>query len=368
MANKHDIGVEWHLCNLCNSKFKNAYTLKPHMANKHDIGVEWHPCNLCDSKFKDAGNLERHVAFKHDIGVEWHQCKYCNSKFKEAGNLKTHIADKHDIDVTWFQCEHCDYRSKKAGNLNKHIAHKHDIGVEWHPCNLCDSKFKQASTLKLHIANKHDIGVIWHNCEHCDSKFKQTGTLKKHKQQIHDIGNTPCIACTENHYSSIPYKDTKVCKACFKKATGKNSRKEEIMSQYLDNLRWLKPFLMGSDKSMKSMEGCQLYRPDKLYGSENLVLQVECDENAHKYKGVDYSCDEKRISDIYDEFPGKKHIIIRWNPDKKGIDMDTKLKKLQELIKQTIDYPPDDLIMVYYMYYPEDSNLIVKNLPYLIQN
>ena len=45
---------------------------------------------------------------------------------------------------------------------------------------------------------------------------------------------------------------------------------------------------------------------------------VECDENQHRNKGGDYSCDEQRMSDIGAERPDVPTIFVRFNPDKYG--------------------------------------------------
>ena len=94
--------------------------------------------------------------------------------------------------------------------------------------------------------------------------------------------------------------------------TGKDSRVEKTWSEYLDK-HFGTEFLLSSDRTVQG-DACQLYRPDKYYADPNLVIHKECDEHQH-IRGNSYKCDERRLSDIYDENPGKKHIITRWNPD-----------------------------------------------------
>ncbi len=43
-------------------------------------------------------------------------------------------------------------------------------------------------------------------------------------------------------------------------------------------------------------------KPDKLWADPTLVSHGECDEFQHS--GEDYSCDERRISRLFDEFGG----------------------------------------------------------------
>jgi hypothetical protein len=204
------------------------------------------------------------------------------------------------------------------------------------------------------------LNIKYYYCseDNCDYKAKNNSTLKKHKSNIHDIGKHQCEICIRNKNSSIEWKDKdkklKICRECFHKITGKDSKKEIKMSDYLDKIKEIKPYLVGSDKSFKSMGGCSLKRPDKLYMSPDLVLWVECDENQHNGSNGGYLCDEKRISDSYDEFDGKKLIVIRWNPDN--------YKPCEGATKQNIESPPKEMIFIYYMFYNEDNELISKNI------
>jgi len=266
-------------------------------------------CENCDYKFKQNSHLKRHLANVHNIGVVWFKCteKDCNSKFKENSHLKDHLSNVHDIGVRWFKCTEKD----------------------------CNSKFKVNGSLKRHLAFVHNIGVKLFICteKDCNSKFKSKGHLQRHLSGVHDIGDKQCSFCLGNVFKLNDYIDNigkhKICRKCYNNKTGKNSRIEHTMSDFLDKYFGTQ-YLLGSDKSMKSMGGCSLKRPDKLYASPELVLQIECDENGG-HSSSDYSCDEKRISDLYDEFIGKKYVIIRWNPDSYKIPSNkTKIKKKED--------------------------------------
>ena len=166
----------------------------------------------------------------------------------------------------------------------------------------------------------------------------------------------------------------KICRNCYKKVTGKNSRIEHIWSNYIDKELGTK-FLSSNDRSLKSNGGCSSYRPDKLYIGVERVELDECDEHQHKRKNGNYSCDEKRISDIYDEqgIRGKNLVVIRWNPDtykipsgytkknrQERLKLFVKLKKKLRTIKQT------DKIHIYYMFYDMDNSRISKRIPYTL--
>ena len=329
-------------------------------------------CNLCNYRTKWKCNLTKHKKFKHDIGVIWFYCDQndCNYKCKENGSLTRHKANIHDIGVIWYHCDQndCNYKCKDNCHLTSHKKFKHDIGVIWFYCDQenCEYRCKDSSSLTTHKKFKHNIGVIWYSCdiENCKYKCKSNVDLKKHKEFVHDIGEYKCDYCLQNRNSHIYHKKHYICRNCFNKATGKTSKIEKIWSDYLDKHIGTE-YLLSSDKNLRYSGGCQLYRPDKLYVGIDMVELDECDENQHRYNNGDYSCDEKRISDIYDEdgICGKKMVVIRWNPhnykvperytrknQKERLDMMVKLKKY--LRKN----PPEDKIYIYYMFYDQDSD------------
>ena len=382
----HDVNVKWHYCDQegCNFKAKEASGIKTHKSNIHNINVVWYHCDQegCNSKSKTAGGLKEHKAHIHDIDVTWYHCDHegCTFKTKSARNLKEHKANVHDIDVVWYHCdqEGCEYKCKFAGALKSHQANIHDINVVWYHCDQegCEYKCKSGPNLKNHKSNIHDINVVWYHCdqEGCEYKCKIAGHLKEHKANIHDIGDHLCDFCVRNRNSSIEYVDqhnnkSNICRECFNKATGKNSRIEIIWSDYLDkHLGTIG--LLSSDKSLRSQGGCSRYRPDKIYIYERIVEIGECDE--HQHIGSSYSCDERRLSEIYEEdgIQGKFMYVMRWNPDsyfpENGIKK-TRYERLEiylALAKKLRLLEHLDKIHIYYLFYSFDNENITQNLPY----
>jgi hypothetical protein len=382
----HNINVIWFECDQinCDYRCKSNSGLKTHKANIHNINVIWFECDKdnCNFKCKTNGVLKRHKANIHNIDVIWYKCDKddCDFKCKNNNILKKHKANIHDINIKWFKCDqnNCAFKSKNKGDLKRHKVNIHDINIIWFECDQdnCDYRCKSNIGLKSHKIYIHDIDVIWYKCDqdNCNFECKSKTELNRHLSYFHDIGKHKCEICLNNRNSSIQFIDNfknklKICRECYNKSTGKDSKKETQMSDYLDKLNEITPFLVGSDKSFKSIGGCSLKRPDKLYISPEVALWIECDESQHLNKNSSYLCDEKRISDCYDEFNSKKLIVIRWNPDSyivtkgKKLTMKERLIKLKELILEVLKTPPDELIYIYYMFYNKDNELISKNIP-----
>jgi hypothetical protein len=286
------------------------------------------------------------MAWKHDIGVTWHQCKHCDSKFKRGSDLKRHMAFKHDIGVTWHQCKHCDSKFKCKGNLNDHMAFKHDIGVTWHQCKHCDSKFKRGCDVNDHMAHTHDIGH-----KECTVCYKQCGILKQ-------------------------YKGAGICREC---AVAYGAKKERIEIKYVNALK--KQFDMPFVHDARvGGNACLSYRPDVLFLDANckVHIQFELDEHQHGWKSGSYDCDEKRISDIYDEFGDNvpdHYVVVRLNPDSYGNEQhgrnkvfQNRLDHLLEVLHAVRNRPPPHRISIIYMYYDENNHRIAKNIPKYMVN
>lgn len=373
-------------CDLCELKFKTNSNLKRHKSNIHNINVRWFLCDLCNFKTKNKDNFKQHKLYSHSMNIIWYKCNIekCVAQFKSIYKLNDHKSYIHLINVKWYWCDidNCNAKFKRNNKLIQHKSNIHSIAIIWHYCDIenCIYKCKTSENLKRHMKT-HNIGVVWHKCniENCTEKFKETGNLTRHKELIHDIGKHECEICYNNRNSSIDHEEQKICRDCYKKLTGFTSRVEKVWSEYIDK-NFGTEFLSSSDKNLKSLGGCQLYRPDKLYISDTFVLMLECDE--HQHRGIDYLCDEKRISEIYDEdgICGKKMIVIRWNPDKYNKTTmkkrNIRLKEIVTLMKKVIESPPDDMIFVYYMYYDDPTNAksdeikekiesrLVKSIPY----
>ena len=382
-----------HICNQpgCNKPFKKPSDLKQHKAHVHDIDVVWFECDQpeCNYKCKKASNIKQHKADIHDIDVVWHNCNQpgCDEKFKKESSLKRHKALIHGVDIQWFYCDqvNCNFKCKTANNLKTHRSSIHNINVIWHHCDQpqCDYKAKTASALKTHESSFHNIGVTWHICtQHdCDSKFKQACHLKAHLEGTHDVGDHPCDYCCYNRNTSIEYFCPKwaitsqICRGCHDTVTGKKVRKETEWSNYIDE-HFGTEYLLLSDKSLASVGGCIRERPDKLHTSPDLVILSECDEFEHMYKNGAYTCEEERVSKIYDEagICGKTMVVIRWNPDGYQLPEGGSYKKLKKAERLELHVAVMNFILahpeviqgkvhVFYLLFSPDNPKIARHYP-----
>ncbi len=354
-----------HSCHLCPFTHKYKSRLKRHLAHSHGIGVTWHNCELCNYKCKRNTHLKIHMANKHDMGIQWHQCNHCDYKCKQQCTLKRHLMCRHDINVRWLKCDLCDYKSVDRGALKRHKAFKHGINVTWHQCDHCTYKAKYKSLLKRHKAFKHDINVRWLKCDLCDFKCKDN--LKQHIAHVHDIGNKYCDICYESVGVVRSIKGANVCRSCCDEY---GFRKERIELKYIKALQKRFPYHMEHDTRVQG-DMCLRYRPDAMWLDPHLKchIQFELDEHQHLWKNGSYDCDEKRISDIYDEFKSnvpEHFVVVRLNPDSelgRAAVFKDRLNHLVEVLERVKTSPPKEKISIIYMYYDKNNHRIAKNLP-----
>ena len=365
---KHQIGDgKFYKCELCSYKTGNTSHLKSHKTYIHNINVVWYSCSECEYKAKNNSGLKIHKARIHNINVIWHKCSECDSKFKSKGELKNHKARIHNINVIWHKCSECDSKFKSTSDLKRHKVFVHDIDVIWYKCPECDSRFKSNSKLKRHKTFAHNIDVIWHNCTECDSKFKSGSHLKRHLENVHDQGNRTCellqCKCFKLYSYRDPNKDKaiKVCRKCYKKATGFRCRPEEQMVKHLQSIPNISPYIVLKDRIIAHDSCDTKRRPDILISSGDIHIIVECDEKQHK--SYLPSCESGRMDEIIDELKTGQIVFIRWNPDyykaKEKDNRKQRLVKLSNLILQITSGKKElPHISVLYMYYDKDNEVI----------
>ena len=275
--------------------------------------------------------------------IKKHLCPHCPYETKQKGHLKTHLANVHLIGVTWFECDEvgCEYRTKRKGDLKRHLAFVHNIGVIWFECD--------------------EVG--------CEYKAKQKSHLKRHLESFHDLGDKICDFCVNTYFRLTKYKEYNICRKCYRKTTGHSTRVEHQMADFLCKDKDIGPYVVLKDKQLRG-DSCNTRRRPDLYisSTRDLHILVECDENQHR--GYNRSCEDGRIDELLDEIKQGRIIIIRWNPDsfkvdgkKQSILRKDRLESLRDLILNLTtktDWKPSENILVYYMYYSDDSEMITK--------
>jgi len=207
-----------------------------------------------------------------------------------------------------------------------------------------------------------------HKCELCSFKCARSNGLTRHKGRKHDIGNEECTFCWDNCYrprswiDAATKEEVKCCRTCYKKKTGKDIRVEQEWSDFLDE-HFDKEFRLCSDNQVNS---CNRSRPDGLWASNDLVLHWELDE--HQHSGKSYSCEEKRISELYDQFCGMQYIVVRVNPDaythpdgKAKPEWEMRKVLMIKVMKACLTKKWDTKIHVVYMFYSENNPNITRN-------
>lgn len=276
-----------------------------------------------------------------------------------------------------YSCPECNFTTKYKKNVERHRADMHDIGVVWHECPHCPSKFKQKENLNFHLADMHEIGVTWFHCgeENCMFKTKRNSRLKTHRASWHDIGNLKCDICyKETCGVTYEHDGAHVCRNCCEYY---NIKKDRIELKYVRAIRRTFDIPFAHDCKVQG-GACLRYRPDLLWLDVNkkIFLQVEIDEHQHKWKNGNYKCDERRISEIYDEFNNTvpdHYIIIRFNPDAYEDELgksvrkktfDRRKRRLLRIITKVIATPPPDRIHIIYMFYDKNNPRIAKSIPH----
>lgn len=183
-------------------------------------------------------------------------------------------------------------------------------------------------------------------CEICSHSFSDQQELAKHRRESHDRGKETCRLCfcaSENFFQRGALRICAKCKA----QNMASERYEKVMSKRLDSCPELLPFLVGSDRSLESLGGCSLKRPDKLYMSD-AALWIECDEKQHSsYCRLK---EDTRISDGFSEIGSASLVVIRWVP---------LASQMRERLDALVDFVlflmkgnfPKDPIHIFYMFY-----------------
>jgi hypothetical protein len=269
-------------------------------------------------------------------------------------------------------CEHNKRKSRcidcNGSSICEHKKDKHTC-VDCHGKNICEhNKLRyQCVDCKGEKFCKHDIRRCL--CKECDGSY-----LCEHdKQKNHCIICIPEIAC--QYCRSVSVLTSKWKPYCFRcycvlNPDVKIPRKYKLREHYVcDELKeyYKDTLTMVFDKIIEG--GCSRRRPDVFIDFGSHCLIIEIDENKH----TNYSCEQKRMMDIYEDNGFRKIVFIRFNPD--GYETDTdkyispfshtktgivnvdkkEMKRRIELLTSKINYYKDNVpdleFVVEYMFY-----------------
>ena len=102
---------------------------------------------------------------------------------------------------------------------------------------------------------------------------------------------------------------------------------------------------------------CDKYRPDFVWDNGLNITILEVDENAHRTYACE--CEQARMVNISQDFGGIPVIWVRFNPDsytdnfgkKHRGNINSRMDKVVEVLKNCEEYRPIGLMSIIYMYY-----------------
>ncbi len=215
-------------------------------------------------------------------------CKHNKRKTrcKECGGIDL---CKHDIHKAI--CRECDGREICKHNIHRTYCKECGGG------SLCKHDIRKFSCKECGGGGICKHNKIKYDCRICDSV--------KHPENWCKL----CKFVNVRRSSYSPY-----CFNCYCVAHPDENIKRQfkLKEHHLrDELKELYPDIkMEFDKKVD--DGCSLRRPDVRIECFTHTIIIECDENMHQ----NYSCENKRIMEIFQDLGNRPIVFLRFNPDK----------------------------------------------------
>lgn len=199
------------------------------------------------------------------------------------------------------------------------------VGTQTCPHQLRKSRCSECNGSEIcsHGNNKHNC-ISCHGKNVCEHNKLQYQCIECHGNRtcIHDKRTSACIICTPSsgcqHCHMISIIGSKWNPYCFRCYCVLNPdavipRKYKLKEHHvIDKLKenFQEKFTMRFDKIVEG--GCSRRRPDVAIDFGSHCLMIEIDENKH----TNYSCEEKRMVELYEDISFRKIVFLRFNPDR----------------------------------------------------
>jgi len=191
-----------------------------------------------------------------------------------------------------------------------------------HQLRKCRCSECGGSEICIHGNNKHNC-ITCHGknvCEHSKLRY-QCIDCHGNRTCMHDKRTSACITCTPSsacqHCKAISIIGSQWKPYCFRCycvlhpdaiIPRKYKLKEHHVVDYLKK-HFQDTFTMRFDKIVEG--GCSRRRPDVFIDFGSHCLVIEIDENRH----VNYTCEERRMIELYEDIGFRKIVFLRMNPD-----------------------------------------------------
>jgi hypothetical protein len=164
--------------------------------------------------------------------------------------------------------------------------------------------------------------------------------FNRNENRYNNLISTKCVNC--NVFQTKKENDH-LCQYCNPNSVKRMGTKENKIKKLLED--------QGYDfihNKQFTNECCLKYRPDFLFNCKTYFVVLEVDEDAHS--GYDKDCEIIRMNNICSGL-GLPTLFIRYNPDKKGIEVIEKYQTLMEILDKNLnnDFLEDPTpIYIYY--------------------
>lgn len=256
-------------------------------------------CPKCQNKHRYADD-DIHMRFEKEgcILLGEYISRYEPVKFKCKCNNIAFISFSQFVDG--YRCDDC----------NIQLICEHDRIKK--SCIICTKRACPHNRDKYYCLQCTNNSFCKHNkhkgyCKQCDGR----------RFCEHNVQRKMCIECDPKKACKTcmaiyaPPKYSPYCTRCFY-----IMRPEiEIPTMYKLKEHYMRDVLSDNfDVQMifdKILGGCSLKRPDVFIERYTHGIVIECDEKQHKQ----YSCENKRIMEIFQDIGNRPLVVIRFNPD-----------------------------------------------------